>query len=100
MTGTTVPNDDSDPVAAARGRTRESAAPPSGAAGLQTVLRGAVAGVGGGLAIGIMEWFWLVTHFPLAAIPFATSIVLVIGGSEAKAAQPRALVGGHIVSTV
>jgi CBS-domain-containing membrane protein len=66
----------------------------------RTVLAGAVAGVGGGIAIGVMEWFWIVTHFPLAAIPFCTSIVLVIGGSREKAAQPRALVGGHIVSTI
>jgi CBS-domain-containing membrane protein len=34
------------------------------------------------------------------AIPFATSIVLVMGSPEADAAQPRALIGGHIVSTI
>lgn len=66
----------------------------------RTVWAGAVAGVGGGLAVGIMEWFWVVTQFPLAAIPFTTSIVLVLGGPEAKTAEPRALVGGHVISTV
>ena len=37
---------------------------------------------------------------PIALIPFATSIVLVLGMPEADAAQPRALVGGHLVSTL
>jgi len=36
----------------------------------------------------------------LMAIPFATSIVLVMGSPEAEPAQPRALVGGHLVSTL
>jgi CBS-domain-containing membrane protein len=40
------------------------------------------------------------TAMPLVAIPFATSIVLVMGSPEVEAAQPRALVGGHIVSTI
>lgn len=61
---------------------------------------GAVAGLGGALAIGAMEWFSLLLRFPLAAIPFATSIVLVIGLPDVDPAQPRALVGGHLVSTV
>jgi CBS-domain-containing membrane protein len=33
-------------------------------------------------------------------IPFATSIVLVIGSPEAVPAQPRALIGGHLVATL
>ncbi len=37
---------------------------------------------------------------PLMAIPFATSIVLVMGSPEVEAAQPRALVGGHVVATI
>jgi CBS-domain-containing membrane protein len=63
-------------------------------------LAGAIAGLGGAIAIGIMEWFSLSTRYPLAAIPFATSIVLVIGAPMAEPAQPRALVGGHFVSTI
>jgi len=47
-----------------------------------------------------MEWASLAARYPLAIIPFATSIVLVIGAPDAKPAQPRALVGGHVVSTV
>jgi len=66
----------------------------------RNVLAGAVAGLGGGLAIGAMEWFSVVAHYPLAVIPFATSIVLVVGSPEAEPAQPRALVGGHFVSAL
>ena len=67
---------------------------------LANAVAGMVAGAGGTLAIGIMEWFSLNTRYPLAAIPFATSIVLVIGAPEAEPAQPRALIGGHLVSTM
>lgn len=66
----------------------------------ENAVAGAVAGLGGALAIGIMEWFSLASRYPLAAIPFATSIVLVIGSPEAEPAQPRALIGGHVVSTL
>ncbi|HYV29578.1 MAG TPA: HPP family protein [Candidatus Binatia bacterium] len=47
-----------------------------------------------------MEWFSVASHFPLVIIPFATSIVLVIGSPEAEPAQPRALIGGHLVATL
>lgn len=60
-----------------------------------------VAGAAGGsLAIGLMYLLSLQTEFPLAAIPFATSIVLVTGTPEALPARPRALVGGHILSAI
>jgi CBS-domain-containing membrane protein len=39
------------------------------------------------------------SHYPLAVIPFATSIALVIGSPDAEPAQPRALIGGHVVAT-
>jgi CBS-domain-containing membrane protein len=64
------------------------------------VLAGAIAGLGAALAIGAMEWFSVASHYPLAVIPFATSIVLVIGSPDAEPAQPRALIGGHIVATL
>jgi CBS-domain-containing membrane protein len=63
-------------------------------------LAGAVAGLGAALAIGGMEWLSVASHYPLVIIPFATSIVLVIGSPEAEPAQPRALIGGHIVATL
>jgi CBS-domain-containing membrane protein len=64
------------------------------------LVAGAVAGVGGAIAIGTMEWFSLEAGYPLAVIPFATSIVLIVGSPEAPPAQPRALIGGHLVSAL
>lgn len=61
---------------------------------------GAVAGVGAALAIGAMELLSAGLNYPLAVIPFATSIVLVIGSPDAVPAQPRALIGGHLVATL
>ena len=61
---------------------------------------GAVAGLGIAIAIGVMEWLSLASHYPLAIIPFATSIAPVIGSPDAEPAQPRALIGGHVVATL
>jgi CBS-domain-containing membrane protein len=66
----------------------------------RNAMAGAVAGLGAAIAIGVMEWFSLASHYPLFIIPFATSIVLVIGLPETEPAQPRALIGGHVVATV
>lgn len=55
---------------------------------------------GGAIAIASMEAFSATTAFPLVAIPFATSIVVVLGSPKAEPAQPRALIGGHLVSTL
>src|SRR5262249_21645464 len=61
---------------------------------------GFIAGAtGGAVAIGVMELLAERTTFPLLFVPFATSIVLVMGSPEAEPAQPRALVGGHLLST-
>lgn len=57
-------------------------------------------GAGGAIAIAFMELFSARASFPLVAIPFATSIVLVLGTPKAEPAQPRALIGGHLVSTL
>jgi CBS-domain-containing membrane protein len=65
--------------------------------GFFAVLAGAT---GGALAIAGMEAFSARAAFPLMAIPFATSIVTVLGTPQAEPAQPRALIGGHLVSTV
>jgi CBS-domain-containing membrane protein len=60
-----------------------------------------VAGAAGGaIAIALMEVLSERAAFPLMFVPFATSIVLVMGAPEAEPAQPRALVGGHLISTV
>jgi CBS-domain-containing membrane protein len=56
--------------------------------------------LGGAIAIGLMELLSAGGAYPLFAIPFATSIVLVMGAPEAEPAQPRELVGGHLVSAL
>ena len=68
--------------------------------GVRNAAEGAVAGLGAAIAIGAMEWFSVASHFPLVIIPFATSIVLVIGSPQAEPAQPRALIGGHLVAAL
>jgi hypothetical protein len=62
-----------------------------------TIVAGAV---GGAVAIAAMEALSAHIAFPLMFVPFATSIVLVMGMPDAEPAQPRALVGGHLVATV
>jgi len=64
---------------------------------LIAILAGAT---GGAIAIASMEAFSVSTAFPLMAIPFATSIVMVLGSPKAEPAQPRSLIGGHLVSTL
>ena len=66
----------------------------------RNVVAGAIAGLGGAIAIGVMELFSFAAHYPLAVIPFATSIVLVIGSPDVEPAQPRALIGGHLISAL
>lgn len=61
------------------------------------VLAGAA---GGAVAIGGMEFIAAYHAMPVMGIPFATSIVLVLGSPEAAPAQPRALVGGHLLSSL
>jgi CBS-domain-containing membrane protein len=61
-----------------------------------TIVAGAA---GGAVAIGVMEVVSEHAAFPLMFVPFATSIVLVMGTPDAEPAQPRALVGGHLLST-
>jgi CBS-domain-containing membrane protein len=60
-----------------------------------------VAGAAGAaIAIALMELLAERTAIPLLFVPFATSIVLVMGSPEIEAAQPRALIGGHLVATL
>ncbi len=61
------------------------------------VLSGAI---GGAAAIAVMEIAADRAALPLMIVPFATSIVLVMGSPDAEPAQPRALLGGHLVATL
>ncbi len=62
---------------------------------------GVLAGAAGAvLAIAAMEFYAARAALPIMAIPFGTSIVLVLGLPGTAAAQPRALIGGHLISTL
>src|SRR5258708_5208954 len=64
------------------------------------VLAGAVAGFGGAIAIGALEWFSVAGHYRRPVFPFAPSTVLVVGSPDVEPAQPRALIGGHLVAAL
>jgi CBS-domain-containing membrane protein len=57
-----------------------------------------VRAIGGALGIAIMTTLAHATGQPLMMVPFATSIVLVMGSPEASPARPRAVIGGHLLS--
>lgn len=54
--------------------------------------------IGGAIAIAIMFGLADASGQPLMMVPFATSIVLVMGAPESPPARPRAIVGGHLIS--
>lgn len=56
--------------------------------------------VGGALGIAVMTTLAHAAGQPLMTVPFATSIVLVMGSPEAPPAKPRAIVGGHLLSAL
>jgi len=60
----------------------------------------AVAAAGGGLGILLMLVLAESAHFAWGLVPFATSIVLVLGSPDAPQAQPRNIVGGHVLSAL
>lgn len=60
----------------------------------------AVAATGGGLGILLMLLLAETVHFAWGLVPFATSIVLVLGSPDAPQAQPRNIVGGHLLSAI
>lgn len=76
---------------------------PMAAAGTELRRRaavGLVASVGATLAAAAMAAFAAATATPLWLVPFATSIVLVMTAPESPQAQPRNIVGGHVLSCV
>jgi len=64
------------------------------------IVRYAAGALGGAIAFFLMEVIADWAGYPLIVVPFATSIVLVLGTPEAAPAQPRALIGGHLVATI
>jgi CBS-domain-containing membrane protein len=56
--------------------------------------------LGAMVAVGGMELIARMSGTPFALVPFVTSIALVMGAPEADPAQPRALIGGHLISAL
>lgn len=54
--------------------------------------------LGGGIGLYAMQLLAEMGHFPIALVPFATSVVNVISLPDAPPGQPRALIGGHLIS--
>ena len=85
----------------ATAQNRGLALPNQEPSALKTSLGMMVAGAAGGaVAIALMEELSTRAAFPLIFVPFATSIVLIMGSPETEAAQPRALIGGHLLATL
>jgi CBS-domain-containing membrane protein len=61
------------------------------------VRRAAVTAIGGGLGITLMVALAALSGQHLEAVPFTTSIVLVMAAPESAPAQPRAILGGHLL---
>ena len=56
--------------------------------------------IGGGLGLSLMVVFAGWARLPLETVPFTTSIVLVMAAPESGQAQPRNIVGGHVLSAL
>lgn len=52
------------------------------------------------IAIGVMEALAILAGEPMSRVPFVTSIVLAMTLPDSEPAQPRAIVGGHVLSTL
>ncbi|UDF02723.1 HPP family protein [Asticcacaulis sp. AND118] len=59
-----------------------------------------LAGAGAALCVGALEFAALISHRPFWQLPFITSIALIMGAPSSDSAQPRALIGGHVVSAL
>lgn len=54
---------------------------------------------GAALAIAITGWLSLQSGIPWLMAPFGASCVLAFGVPDSPLAQPRAIIGGHLVAT-
>lgn len=57
-------------------------------------LRNAIAG---GTALLIMQELALIAGLPIAVVPFSCSIIVLLSVPESDGAQPRNVIGGHVI---
>ncbi|PWC10804.1 HPP family protein [Brenneria corticis] len=55
--------------------------------------------LGAVIAIAVTGWLSVLTGIPWLMAPFGASCVLAFGVPDSPLAQPRAIVGGHLVAT-
>ncbi|MCB5197514.1 HPP family protein [Deefgea salmonis] len=56
--------------------------------------------LGAVLAIGITAWLSKISGFSWLMAPFGASCVLVFGLPDSPLAQPRSVIGGHLITTL
>lgn len=66
----------------------------------QKVQQSLIVAVGGATGIAIMIGLAHWAALPPVAVPFTTSIILVMAAPESAPARPRAIAGGHLLSTI
>jgi CBS-domain-containing membrane protein len=59
-----------------------------------------LSGLGAFLGIGLVAYFTRVTNVILLMAPFGATCALAFGAPESPLAQPRNIVGGHIISAL
>jgi CBS-domain-containing membrane protein len=75
-----------------------SGLPPSGAPPAPTLAFTAWAFAGTLLALGLSGWLSVASGMPWQIAPFGASCALAFGLPASPVAQPRAIVGGHLLS--
>ncbi|MGG4603419.1 HPP family protein [Paenalcaligenes sp. Me131] len=58
-----------------------------------------ISSVGAAIAIALTGWLSVLSGTPWLMAPFGASCVLAFGVPDSPLAQPRAIVGGHLVAT-
>lgn len=71
-----------------------------GEGGWRALAVAVLAGMGGAICVGALEFAAIISHKPFWQLPFITSIALIMGAPSSEPAQPSALIGGHLVSAL
>jgi len=72
----------------------------SGAPPAPTLAFTALSLLGAALAIGATGWLSQASHLPWLMAPFGASCVLAFGLPDSPLAQPRSIVGGHLITAL
>ncbi|CAN1721046.1 CBS domain-containing membrane protein [Hyphomicrobium sp. 1Nfss2.1] len=57
-------------------------------------------GIAGCAGLAIMQSLANLADLPIAGVPFACSIILIVAAPQSDTAQPRNVVGGHVLSAL